>query len=56
MFFGGVIKTSKIEKTGFSSYFVPNEKSNSYTVPYSYKAFGRNRVPENLFIELSLVS
>jgi hypothetical protein len=53
MFFGGVIKNAKIEKTGFSSYFVPNEKSSSYQASYSYKAFGKNRVPENVFIELS---
>ena len=49
MFFGGVIKISKFQKTRFSSYFEVVIKSNSYRVPCSYKAFGGNSVHENLF-------
>ena len=50
MFFDRVIKISKFQKTRFSSYFEGSRKSNSCRVPYSYKAFGKNSVHENLFI------
>ena len=49
MFFGGVINFSKTEKTRFSSYFEVVIKSSSCQVPYSYNAFGKNSVHENLF-------
>jgi len=50
MFFGGVIKISKFQKTRFSSYFEVVMKNSSCQVPYSYNAFGKNSVHENLFI------
>ncbi len=45
----GDIRFTKIEKVVFSSYFEGSHKNNSYTVPYSYEAFGKNFVYRNLF-------
>jgi len=45
----GDIRFTKFEKVVFSSYFEGSHKSNSYTVPYSYEAFGKNFVYRNLF-------
>ena len=53
MFLGGVIKISKFEKMGFSSYFEVFDKSSSYRVPCSYKAFGKNSVHGNLFLRFA---
>ncbi len=45
----GDIRFTKFEKVVFSSYFEGSHKINSYTVPYSYEAFGKNFVYRNLF-------
>jgi hypothetical protein len=45
----GDIRFTKFEKVVFSSYFEGSRKSNSCTVPYSYKTFGKNFVYRNLF-------
>jgi hypothetical protein len=47
------MKYAKNAKIDFSSYFEGSQKSNSYTVPFSYEAFGENSGYRNLFTVLN---